>query len=183
MPAGVARARRPSWRWAPSRPTISTCASLDCRCRVIVAACGRSPPRAVGIVFGLPSLRLRGFYLAVSTLAAQFFVQWALTKFGWFSNNNASGVIDAPPLVDRSASASTARSAAIFSRSPSWSSLRLCRLAAGQLPDRAQLHRRSATTKRRRASSACRCCRPSCSPSRSRPSSSAWPACSGPLPI
>ncbi|WP_312013380.1 branched-chain amino acid ABC transporter permease [Bradyrhizobium sp. cir1] len=53
---------------------------------------------AVGIVFGLPSLRLRGFYLAVSTLAAQFFVQWALTKFGWFSNDNASGVIDAPPL-------------------------------------------------------------------------------------
>lgn len=53
---------------------------------------------AVGIVFGLPSLRLKGFYLAVSTLAAQFFVQWTLTKFGWFSNNNASGVIDAPSL-------------------------------------------------------------------------------------
>lgn len=52
----------------------------------------------IGIIFGLPSLRLRGFYLAVSTLAAQFFVQWALTKFSWFSNNNASGVIDAPPL-------------------------------------------------------------------------------------
>jgi branched-chain amino acid transport system permease protein len=49
-------------------------------------------------VFGLPSLRLRGFYLAVSTLAAQFFVKWALTKFGWFSNYNPSGVIDAPPL-------------------------------------------------------------------------------------
>lgn len=54
---------------------------------------------AVGVVFGLPSLRLRGFYLAVSTLAAQFFVQWALTKFGWFSNHNASGVIDAPRLA------------------------------------------------------------------------------------
>ena len=53
----------------------------------------------VGLAFGLPSLRLRGFYLAVSTLAAQFFVQWALTKFSWFTNNNASGVIDAPPLV------------------------------------------------------------------------------------
>lgn len=53
----------------------------------------------VGVTFGLPSLRLRGFYLAVSTLAAQFFVQWALTKFGWFSNDNASGVIDAPRLL------------------------------------------------------------------------------------
>ncbi|MET4236433.1 branched-chain amino acid transport system permease protein [Bradyrhizobium sp. i1.4.4] len=53
---------------------------------------------AIGIVFGLPSLRLRGFYLAVSTLAAQFFVQWALTKFSWFSNDNPSGVIDAPTI-------------------------------------------------------------------------------------
>lgn len=53
---------------------------------------------AIGLVFGLPSLRLRGFYLAVSTLAAQFFVQWALNKFGWFSNDNPSGVIDAPAL-------------------------------------------------------------------------------------
>ncbi|QEN85131.1 branched-chain amino acid ABC transporter permease [Labrys sp. KNU-23] len=54
---------------------------------------------AIGILFGLPSLRLRGFYLAVATLAAQFFVEWALTKFGWFSNHNPSGVIDAPPLT------------------------------------------------------------------------------------
>ncbi|TIP86033.1 MAG: branched-chain amino acid ABC transporter permease, partial [Mesorhizobium sp.] len=53
----------------------------------------------IGVVFGLPSLRLRGFYLAVSTLAAQFFVQWALTKFGWFSNDNPSGVISAPHLT------------------------------------------------------------------------------------
>lgn len=54
---------------------------------------------AVGIVFGLPSLRIRGFYLIASTLAAQFFVQWALTKFSWFSGDNPSGVITAPPLV------------------------------------------------------------------------------------
>lgn len=53
---------------------------------------------AIGTVFGLPSLRLRGFYLAVSTLAAQFFVQWTLTKFSWFSNDSASGVISAPKL-------------------------------------------------------------------------------------
>ena len=50
---------------------------------------------AVGIVFGLPSLRIKGFYLAVATLAAQFFVVWALTKFGWFSNYSSSGVITA----------------------------------------------------------------------------------------
>lgn len=53
----------------------------------------------VGITFGLPSLRIKGFYLLVSTLAAQFFVEWALTKFAWFSRDNPSGVIAAPRLV------------------------------------------------------------------------------------
>ncbi len=53
----------------------------------------------VGIVFGLPSLRIKGFYLAVATLAAQFFVVWALTKFGWFSNNSSSGVINAQQIT------------------------------------------------------------------------------------
>jgi branched-chain amino acid transport system permease protein len=52
----------------------------------------------VGSLFGLPSLRIRGFYLIVSTLAAQFFVEWVLTRFSWFSNGHASGVISAPPL-------------------------------------------------------------------------------------
>jgi len=52
-----------------------------------------------GVVVGLPSLRIKGFYLIVSTLAAQFFVQWVFVKFGWFSNYNASGVISAPKLV------------------------------------------------------------------------------------
>lgn len=54
---------------------------------------------AVGVTFGLPSLRIKGFYLIVSTLAAQFFVTWALTKFPWFSNYNPSGVITAPRLL------------------------------------------------------------------------------------
>ena len=54
---------------------------------------------AVGILFGLPSLRIRGFYLAVATLAAQFFIVWCLTKVGWFTNYSASGVITAQPLV------------------------------------------------------------------------------------
>jgi branched-chain amino acid transport system permease protein len=53
----------------------------------------------VGIIFGLPSLRIKGFYLLVSTLAAQFFVLWVFTNFSWFSNNNSSGVITAPQLI------------------------------------------------------------------------------------
>ena len=52
----------------------------------------------VGIVFGLPSLRIKGFYLAVATLAAQFFSPWLVTKVGWFSNYSASGVISAQPI-------------------------------------------------------------------------------------
>lgn len=54
---------------------------------------------AAGLVFGLPSLRIKGFYLAVTTLAAQFFIEWALTKFPWFSNYNPSGVISAQKMV------------------------------------------------------------------------------------
>ncbi|MEY4582510.1 MAG: hypothetical protein RL701_7213, partial [Pseudomonadota bacterium] len=62
-------------------------------------ALGGLTAAAVGVAFGLPSLRIKGFYLIVSTLAAQFFVQWVLTKFSWFSNDNPSGVISAPRLI------------------------------------------------------------------------------------
>jgi branched-chain amino acid transport system permease protein len=54
---------------------------------------------AVGIVFGLPSLRIKGFYLAVATLACQFFVLWALQRIGWFTNHSASGVITAQKIT------------------------------------------------------------------------------------
>ena len=47
----------------------------------------------VGILFGLPSLRVRGFYLAASTLATQFFVVWCLTKIPYLTNYSASGVV------------------------------------------------------------------------------------------
>jgi len=53
---------------------------------------------AVGVLFGLPSLRIKGFYLAVATLAAQFFIPWLLVKVSWFSNNSSSGVITAQPV-------------------------------------------------------------------------------------
>ncbi|KAB0583009.1 branched-chain amino acid ABC transporter permease [Ideonella dechloratans] len=54
---------------------------------------------ALSVLFGLPSLRIKGFYLIVSTLAAQFLIPWALVKFSWFSHGSASGVITAPPLT------------------------------------------------------------------------------------
>ncbi|MDD9855146.1 MAG: branched-chain amino acid ABC transporter permease [Gammaproteobacteria bacterium] len=51
---------------------------------------------AVGMVFGLPSLKIKGFYLAVATLAAQFFLVWLFNKVPWFYNYSASGQISAP---------------------------------------------------------------------------------------
>src|SRR6202008_821750 len=53
----------------------------------------------VGIVFGLPSLRIRGLYLAVATLASQFFIVWALDQFPWFKNHDPAGVITAQPII------------------------------------------------------------------------------------
>jgi branched-chain amino acid transport system permease protein len=52
---------------------------------------------AVGMMFGLPSLRIKGFYLAVATLAAQFFIIWLFYRVPWFFNYNATGQISAPP--------------------------------------------------------------------------------------
>ena len=54
---------------------------------------------AVGIVFGLPSLRIKGFYLAVATLACQFFVLWVIQRWGWITNYSTSGVITAQTIV------------------------------------------------------------------------------------
>ncbi len=49
-----------------------------------------------GLVFGIPSLRIKGFYLAVATLAAQFFLIWLFNKVPWFVNYASSGTITAP---------------------------------------------------------------------------------------
>lgn len=53
---------------------------------------------AVGAVFGIPSDRIKGFYLMVTSLAAQFFIEWAFQTFPWFSNYGSSGVIALPRL-------------------------------------------------------------------------------------
>ncbi len=51
---------------------------------------------AVGVAFGLPSLRIKGFYLAIATLAAQFFLVWLFEKWAWLYNYNSSGAIEVP---------------------------------------------------------------------------------------
>src|SRR6186997_3297591 len=49
----------------------------------------------VGVLFGIPSLRIKGFYLAVATLAAQFFIDWMFARIGWFTNYSSSGSVAA----------------------------------------------------------------------------------------
>src|ERR1043165_2425111 len=51
---------------------------------------------AVGALFGLPSLRIKGFYLAVATLAAQFFLSWCFIRVPWLYNYNISASIEVP---------------------------------------------------------------------------------------
>jgi branched-chain amino acid transport system permease protein len=51
---------------------------------------------AVGAIFGLPAVRIKGFYLAIATLAAQFFLEWCFTRIAWLYNYNLSGAIEVP---------------------------------------------------------------------------------------
>ena len=52
----------------------------------------------VGMFFGIPSLRVKGLYLGVTTLAAQFFCDWAFLRITWFTNNSASGTANVADL-------------------------------------------------------------------------------------
>jgi len=69
---------------------------------------------AIGTAFGLPSLRIKGFYLAVATLAAQFFLEWCFVRIPWLYNDSVSGAIQVPlrtafgvPITGATASATT----------------------------------------------------------------------------
>lgn len=53
---------------------------------------------AFGILFGLPSLRVKGLYLAVATLAAQFFSDWMFLRIKWFTNDSSSGSVSVAGL-------------------------------------------------------------------------------------
>lgn len=65
---------------------------------VIVLALSGFFSAAIGMAFGLPSLRIKGFYLAIATLAAQFFLVWLFQKWAWLYNYSASGAIQAPNI-------------------------------------------------------------------------------------
>ncbi|HEX5210852.1 MAG TPA: branched-chain amino acid ABC transporter permease [Pseudolabrys sp.] len=63
---------------------------------VVLVICSGLFSAAAGIVFGLPSLRIKGFYLAVATLASQFFLSWCFIRIPWLYNHNISASIEVP---------------------------------------------------------------------------------------
>jgi branched-chain amino acid transport system permease protein len=66
---------------------------------IVLILCSGFFAAAVGIIFGLPSLRIKGFYLAVATLAAQFFLSWCFIRIPWLYNYNISASIEVPTHV------------------------------------------------------------------------------------
>ena len=65
---------------------------------VLALLLGGACATVVGMFFGIPSLRVKGLYLAVATLAAQFFCDWAFLRITWFTNNSASGTAQVSDL-------------------------------------------------------------------------------------
>ncbi len=51
----------------------------------------------VGTFFGLPSLRIKGFYLAIATLASQFIIEWVIVHWKWLSGG-VFGTLEAPDM-------------------------------------------------------------------------------------
>ena len=65
---------------------------------IVALLLGGGCATVVGVLFGIPSLRIKGLYLAVATLAAQFFVDWAFLRIKWFTNDSASGSVSVSNL-------------------------------------------------------------------------------------
>jgi branched-chain amino acid transport system permease protein len=65
---------------------------------VVAILLGGACATVVGVLFGIPSLRIKGLYLAVATLAAQFFTDWAFLRIKWFTNDSSSGSVSVSSL-------------------------------------------------------------------------------------
>jgi branched-chain amino acid transport system permease protein len=65
---------------------------------VVAILLGGVMATVVGVLFGIPSLRIKGMYLAVATLAAQFFTDWAFLRIKWLTNDSSSGSVSVAGL-------------------------------------------------------------------------------------
>lgn len=78
--------------------------AYNCQARVegmpliVALLAGGLGATVLGVAFGLPSLRIKGLYLAVATLAAQFFVDWACLRLKWVTNDSTSGSVSVAHL-------------------------------------------------------------------------------------
>ena len=68
-------------------------ARIDGMPLIVSLLLGGCAATVVGVAFGIPSLRIKGLYLAVATLAAQFFVDWACLRVKWVTNDSSSGSV------------------------------------------------------------------------------------------
>ena len=81
------------FRWPGSAPISRSAAAA-----AAIDPAGRVHVGVRRILFGVPSLRIKGLYLAVATLAAQFFFDWVFLRVKWFTNYAPSGSVSAPKL-------------------------------------------------------------------------------------
>ena len=51
----------------------------------------------IGIIVGIPSLRIKGIYLAIATLAAQFIIEWMINHVPWISGGIEASIQVPPP--------------------------------------------------------------------------------------
>jgi len=53
----------------------------------------------VGAFFGIPSLRIKGLYLAIATLAAQFIIEWVINHSTWISGGAQATIYIPTPTL------------------------------------------------------------------------------------
>lgn len=60
---------------------------------------GGAAAALVGTFFGIPSLRIKGLYLAIATLAAQFIIEWSINHSTWISGGVQSTIYVPTPTL------------------------------------------------------------------------------------
>jgi branched-chain amino acid transport system permease protein len=65
----------------------------------IALPAGGAMAALVGAVVGIPSLRIKGIYLAIATLAAQFIIEWTINHVTWISGGIESSIQVPPPSI------------------------------------------------------------------------------------
>jgi branched-chain amino acid transport system permease protein len=53
----------------------------------------------VGTLFGIPSLRIKGLYLAIATLAAQLIIEWTINHVTWIGGGAQSSIYVTNPTI------------------------------------------------------------------------------------